>query len=38
MFEVLDEVCTPKRGTKYSAYVDLSDMIVLKYKRSSFLE
>lgn len=23
MFEVLDEVCTPKRGTKYSAYVDL---------------
>ena len=23
MFEILDEVCTPKRGTKYSAYVDL---------------
>ena len=23
MFKVLDEVCTPKRGTKYSAYVDL---------------
>lgn len=23
MFEVLDGVCTPKRGTKYSAYVDL---------------
>lgn len=23
MFEVLDEVCTPQRGTKYSAYVDL---------------
>ena len=23
MFEVLDEVCTPKRGTKYSAYIDL---------------
>ena len=23
MFKILDEVCTPKRGTKYSAYVDL---------------
>ena len=23
MFNILDEVCTPKRGTKYSAYVDL---------------
>ena len=23
MFKVLDEVCTPKRGTKYSAYIDL---------------
>ena len=23
MFEILDEVCTPKRATKYSAYVDL---------------
>ena len=23
MFEILDGVCTPKRGTKYSAYVDL---------------
>ena len=23
MFKVLDEVCEPKRGTKYSAYVDL---------------
>ena len=23
MFEILDDVCTPKRGTKYSAYVDL---------------
>jgi dUTPase len=23
MFKVLDECCTPKRGTKYSAYVDL---------------
>lgn len=23
MFEILDEVCTPIRGTKYSAYVDL---------------
>lgn len=23
MFEILDEICTPKRGTKYSAYVDL---------------
>ena len=23
MFKVLDEVCTPQRGTKYSAYVDL---------------
>ena len=23
MFKVLDEVCTPKRGTRYSAYVDL---------------
>ena len=23
MFKVLDEVCTPKRATKYSAYVDL---------------
>ena len=23
MFKTLDEVCTPKRGTKYSAYVDL---------------
>lgn len=23
MFKILDGVCTPKRGTKYSAYVDL---------------
>ena len=23
MFKILDEVCTPKRGAKYSAYVDL---------------
>ena len=23
MFKILDEVCTPRRGTKYSAYVDL---------------
>ena len=23
MFKILDEVCTPQRGTKYSAYVDL---------------
>ena len=23
MFEILDEVCTPQRGTKFSAYVDL---------------
>lgn len=23
MFKILDEVCEPKRGTKYSAYVDL---------------
>jgi len=23
MFKVLDEVCEPRRGTKYSAYVDL---------------
>ena len=23
MFKVLDKVCTPQRGTKYSAYVDL---------------
>lgn len=23
MFKILDEVCTPKRGTKYSAYIDL---------------
>lgn len=23
MFKILDEVCMPKRGTKYSAYVDL---------------
>ena len=23
MFKVLEEICTPKRGTKYSAYVDL---------------
>lgn len=23
MFKVLEECCTPKRGTKYSAYVDL---------------
>ena len=23
MFKVIDEVCTPQRGTKYSAYVDL---------------
>ena len=23
MFEILEECCTPKRGTKYSAYVDL---------------
>lgn len=23
MFKILDEACTPKRGTKYSAYVDL---------------
>ena len=23
MFEILEEYCTPKRGTKYSAYVDL---------------
>lgn len=23
MFKILDEMCTPKRGTKYSAYVDL---------------
>lgn len=23
MFKIIDEVCTPKRGTKYSAYVDL---------------
>lgn len=23
MFKILDEVCTPKRATKYSAYVDL---------------
>ena len=23
MFKVLDEVCTPRRGTKYSSYVDL---------------
>ena len=23
MFKILDEVCIPKRGTKYSAYVDL---------------
>ena len=23
IFKILDEVCTPKRGTKYSAYVDL---------------
>jgi len=23
MFKILDECCTPKRGTKYSAYVDL---------------
>ena len=23
MLKILDEVCTPKRGTKYSAYVDL---------------
>lgn len=23
MFEILDEVCTPRRGTRYSAYVDL---------------
>ena len=23
MFNILDEVCTPKRGTKYSAYIDL---------------
>ena len=23
MFKVLDECCTPKRGTKYSAYIDL---------------
>jgi len=23
MFKVLDEVCTPQRGTRYSAYVDL---------------
>ena len=23
MFEILDEDCTPQRGTKYSAYVDL---------------
>ena len=23
MLKVLDELCTPKRGTKYSAYVDL---------------
>lgn len=24
MFKILDGACTPKRGTKYSAYVDLS--------------
>ena len=23
MFEILEECCTPKRGTKYSAYIDL---------------
>ena len=23
MFKILDEACTPRRGTKYSAYVDL---------------
>ena len=23
MFKILDKVCTPRRGTKYSAYVDL---------------
>ena len=23
MFKVINEVCEPKRGTKYSAYVDL---------------
>ena len=23
MFKILDEVCTPKRGTKYSAAIDL---------------
>lgn len=23
MFKILDEACTPKRATKYSAYVDL---------------
>ena len=23
MFKILDEVCTPKRGTKHSAYIDL---------------
>ena len=23
MFKVLDEVCTPRRETKYSAYIDL---------------
>ena len=23
MFKILDGACTPKRGTKYSAYVDL---------------
>ena len=32
MFEILDEACTPKRGTKYSAYVDLfarEDVIIV---------
>ena len=36
MFEVLDIVCEPKRGTKYSAYVDLfarEDGTYWRYKK-----
>ena len=32
MFKILDEVCTPRRGTKYSAYVDLfarEDVVII---------